>query len=571
MLKGLFKLTATAAAAAGVGYTLKNKVSAQATVSRAVNAAKVTVKSEKDYDNGVALTPPMGWSSWNTFRNNISDELIMEIANAMANSGLKDAGYQYVNLDDCWQSSSRDENGKFQADMTRFPRGIKPLAEDVNALGLKLGIYSSNGTHTCEDLPASLGNEAIDAQTFAEWGIEYFKYDFCYSKPIPSSAPKIAKITLGKIGGSEIVTVYAPQAKLEGHARLVNDSKNSIDYITGLDGNIGSATFEGITVPEDGEYVLTIGMRKSGYHHKYAKILINGETEFEFTVPPTRGATPDGRHQVIITLKAGENTLKFFNPISSRMDGAARQYINMGKELKKATKAYAEKHNTAEKPICYSICEWGFNRPYVWGKEAGNLWRTTLDIMPNWKSIIAIYEANVRLAKYAGPGGWNDPDMLEVGNGNLTLEENKAHFTLWCMMAAPLILGNDIRTFIDENGQAKKDDEILKILTNKRLIAIDQDELGIQCRRHKTNIKVDVLVKPLANRETAVCFFNKFGEEATESVSIKELLGTEYCNLPEAESYECSELWFNESEVTSDNLGARIPPHGVRIFKIKAL
>ncbi len=571
MLKGFIKSAAAAAAATGIAVALKNNtLSAPAAAARAVNALKVTTKSEVGYDNGVALTPPMGWSSWNTFRNHISEELILQIATAMKNSGLAEAGYQYVNLDDCWQSSARDENGRFVADRTTFPRGIKPLVDDVNKMGLKVGIYSSNGTYTCEDLPASLGHEAVDAATFAEWGIEYFKYDFCHSKPIPTSAPNIERIIISKADGTDIRTCFAAEAHLEGHARIVSDTRHPASYITGLSANIGCATFTDIEVEEDGEYTLSVIIRKRGMFEKYVRIVVNKTDEYDLYAASTKAATSEGKLQLKVKLRKGENTIKFFNPYSSRMDAAASQYIRMGEELKKATKAYAEKNKVDEKPICYSICEWGFNRPWHWGKQAGNLWRTTLDIAANWASIISIYEQNVRLAKHAGPGGWNDPDMLEVGNGNLTMDENRAHFTVWCMMAAPLILGNDIRTFLDENGNARTDNEVLKILTNKELIAIDQDELGVQCRRHKTNLQVDVLVKPLSGGETAVCFFNKFGEEAEESVSIKELLGKEYCNLPEAEEYECTDLWSGEKFDTEDEIEVTLAPHSVKVFRIKA-
>ena len=543
---------------------------AAAIATRTANAAKVTVKSQNSYNNGVALTPPMGWSSWNTFRNKINEKLILEIAEAMAKSGLADAGYQYINLDDCWQSSERDENGRFVADYEAFPRGIKPLVDDINNLGLKVGIYSSNGTHTCEDLPASLGHEAVDAATFAEWGIEYFKYDFCHNKPFPTSAPFIESIIISTPDGTEIATLTADCAELEGHARLATDAKHPKEYIVGLSSNIGSATFSTIEAPEDGNYVLSVIIRKKGQFYKYARVIVNGKNEYDMYAAPTRASTPDGRLQLNIKLKKGINTIKFYNPFSSRMDAAACQYIRMGEELKKATKEYAKKNGTEEKPICYSICEWGFNRPWNWGREAGNLWRTTLDISANWASVVAIYEQNVRLAKHAGPGGWNDPDMLEVGNGDLSMDENRAHFALWCMMAAPLILGNDIRRFIDADGNVKSDDEVLKILTNKELIAIDQDKLGVQCRRHKSNIKVDVLVKPLENGETAICFFNKFGDEASESVSIRELLSTEYCNLPESDEYECKELWSGEEFTTDDVISNTIAPHSVKIYRIKA-
>ncbi len=571
MLKSLFKATAATVAATGIALTINKKtISAPAVAARAVNAAKVTKKSEKNYDNGIALTPPMGWSSWNTFRRNISEKLILEIAYAMANSGLKEAGYQYVNLDDCWQSSARDENGRFVADYATFPRGIRPLVDEINEMGLKVGIYSSNGTHTCEDLPASLGFESIDADTFAEWGIEYFKYDFCHNKPTSTAAPNIEKMVVSDINGNDLLAFNAADAVLTGHARVAKDHKYPNEYITGLSGNIGTATYNGVDVDEDGEYILSFTLRKSGPYYKYAKIVVNGTEEYEMTTAPTKVQGGEGKAQVPVKLNKGTNSVKIFNPFASRMDAAAHQYTKMGLELKRATKEYAERMGVEEKPICYSICEWGLNRPWNWGKEAGNLWRTTMDIRATWASIVSIYEQNVRLAKYAGPGGWNDPDMLEVGNGALTLDENKAHFTLWCMMAAPLILGNDIRRFINDDGSVKDNDEILKILTNKDLIAIDQDALGFQCVRHKTNIKVDVLVKPLSDGTTAVCFFNKFGEAIEEELNIKEIIGKDYCNLPEAEEYECKELWTDDEFDTDGEIEAYLLPHSVKIYKIKA-
>ena len=572
MIKDILKNAMAAATAAGEAIYEKTKQSdPSAIAARAFNAVKVTTASKEAYNNGVALTPPMGWSSWNTFRNKINEKLILEIAEAMAKSGLADAGYQYINLDDCWQSSERDINGRFVADYTAFPRGIRPLVDDINDMGLKVGIYSSNGTHTCEDLPASLGHEAVDAQTFAEWGIEYFKYDFCHSKPIPTSAPYIDSIIISDNSGKDIAVLIAEDAFLEGHARLVTDNKHPNPYITGISSNIGAAVFNSIEAEEDGEYVVTVVIRKKGMYNKYVRVTVNCTDEYDLYAAPTKASTSDGRLQLTVKLKKGNNSIKFHNPFSSRMDAAACQYIRMGQELKKATKEYAEKMGIEEKPICYSICEWGFNRPWHWGKQAGNLWRTTLDIIADWKSIIAIYEQNVRLAKYAGPGGWNDPDMLEVGNGNLTLDENRAHFTLWCMMAAPLILGNDIRRFIDESGNVKEDDEILEILTNKDLIAIDQDKLGIQARRHKKNGKVDHLVKPLENNEVAYCILNKFGEEFEETVHIRDFLKTEYCQLPVANKYICKDLWSGDEFETDDEIDIKLDSHAVKVFRIKAI
>ena len=570
MLKTILKLAGAAAVAAGVGYAAKTKrVTPAAAAARAVNALKVTNGGEEQYDNGVALTPPMGWSSWNLFRNKINEKLILETAEAMVKSGLADAGYTYVNLDDCWQSSLRDKDGRMMGDLTNFPSGIKALVGKINELGLKTGIYSSNGSLTCEDMPASLGNEAVDADTFADWGIEYFKYDFCHNSPIPTSGPNIEKISVGKPGGEDFIVVNAEDARLEGHARLTTEPGRDGQFIAGLGGNVGAAYFD-VVVEEDGEYVLTIGLRKFGLFRKYAKIIVNGTDEYESYFSATKGFTPDGRQQLNIKLNKGANEIKIFNLVSSRMDGAALQYINMGRELKRATAEYAAKNGVPEKPICYSICEWGLNRPWNWGRHAGNLWRTTPDIKAFWASIVGIYEVNVLLAKHAGPGGWNDPDMLEVGNGDLTETENRSHFTLWCMMASPLILGNDLREFVTADGSPDSDNPILKIISNKMLIAIDQDPLGVQCRRYKTNGKIDVLVKPLQGQELALCFFNKFGDKADESVSLRDIMTKDYCGLPDAYEFECEELWDETSFVTNDRITVTVPSHGVVVYRIKA-
>lgn len=536
---------------------------------KAINSVKLNYSSDEAYDNGVALTPPMGWSSWNTFRNKINEELIYETAKALKDSGLADCGYKYVNIDDCWQSSMRDSQGRLQSDFGSFPSGIKSLSKKVNELGIKLGIYSSNGTLTCEDLPASLGHEAIDADAFAEWGIEYFKYDFCHNIPITSQAPKIIKISVSKVGANE--TEYGVNdAVLSGDALITEDSKSAGEkYISGLSSNAGACEFPAVTVPEAGEYILTICFRKSGRKDKYVCILVNGEDKYEITLPGTKAFSVEGRHQIKVNLKEGSNTVRFFNPVASRHDSAAIQYTNMGKELRRATKEYAEKNGCEEKPIVYSICEWGRNFPWRWGSGAGNLWRTTPDIMPTWASVLGIYEFTVLLYKYAGIGHWNDPDMLEVGNGSLTYEENKTHFTLWCMLAAPLILGNDIRKFIKEDGTVDTENEAYKIVTNRELIAIDQDALGMQCRRIKTNGAEDVLVKPLVNDEVAVCFLNKANTSTRIEHSISGIVCSPFVSTPLAKEYVAKNLWSGEETVVTDKISASVEGHGVEIFRVK--
>lgn len=570
------KKTAAVALGASLGVALgksvkDKKLCPRCAVKKLSSSLFLHTPEAASYSNGTALTPPMGWSSWNTFRNTIDENLIKETADAIKKTGLLEAGYRYINLDDCWQSSLRTADGKLQGDLTRFPRGIKPLVEDLNKEGFKVGLYTSNGTLTCEDLPASLYNEATDADTLAEWGVEYFKYDFCHNEVIPTVAPGIYKIYLGSPGEHDFLEMGAKEAKLLRGAKLLNDDRyESGCYVGALCANNGEAVFEGVNVPESGEYSLTIVFKKGGMQKKFLVVKVNGEKEYDCYFPSSKGFTADGRLQVKIHLEKGDNTLMFYNPIGSRFDSAARQYKNMGKELMRATKEFAEKNGTEEKPICYSICEWGLNRPWKWGKSAGNLWRTTPDIKPYWLSVLGIYEFNVHLYKNAAPGSWNDPDMLEVGVGELTLEENKTHFSLWCMMAAPLILGNDVRKFVNPDGTVDTENKVLKILKNKALIAIDQDELGRQAKRIKTDGFTDILVKPLKNNELAVCFLNKTNTQKQMSVDLTSLHNDPYISLPITDYYEVTEVWDNVLLTLKNSISGIVPPHGVRVYRVKA-
>ncbi len=570
---GVFKLSAlTAGATALIMAMKKKKIEPVSLTKKTIRSMTLTIPENKKYANGAALTPPMGWSSWNTFRNHIDENLILDVARAMKESGLVDAGYNYLNIDDCWQSSIRDENEKLQGDFIHFSRGMKTLVEQVNPLGVKLGIYSSNGSLTCEDLPASLGYEAIDAQTFAEWGIEYFKYDFCHNVPIPMRVPYIESISVSKAGSKDEIVCNAQDAVLTGEARIVQDDKlKTGHYIAGLSSSGGAAEFNNIEVEQAGEYILTLSIRKKSNSYKYFEVLVNGEDVYSSLVPPTRAWSAQGRHQMKINLSTGKNNIRIYNPVASRQDSAAIQYTKMGEELIKATKAFAQKSGQPEKPIVYSICEWGLNLPWNWGKQAGNLWRTTPDIKPYWVSILGIYEINILLHKHSEIGAWNDPDMLEVGNGNLSYNENVSHFTLWCMMASPLILGNDVREFLKEDGTIDVDNEILKIITNKDMIAVDQDTMGIQARRFKSNGLYDTLVKPLENSELAVCFFNKGGEEKVFEQNIQELVCQMYVDLPFSEKYEVLDLWDKTTEIITGTIYACVPTHGVKAFRIKPI
>ena len=282
-------------------------------------------------DNGLGLTPQMGWSSWNKFHCNINESLIYDTIDALNKSGLIELGYNYINLDDCWQIS-RDENGVIVPD-PHFPNGIKPLVDYAHSKGLKFGLYSDAGKFTCYLRPGGYGYEDIDAKTYAEWGVDYLKYDNCYNQGISS------KIRYPRMRDA-----------------LMNQSR----------------------------------------------------------------------------------------------------------------------------PIFYSICQWGEEEIPKWGKDVGNSWRTTEDIVDVWRVMISNIDKNSQWYEYAGPGGWNDPDMLEVGNGGMTTVEYRTHFSLWAISKAPLIIGCDVTNMTQDTWD---------ILSNKEVIAINQDKLGQQARKIKiTNV-----------------------------------------------------------------------------------
>lgn len=508
------------------------------------------------YCNGAALTPPMGWSSWNTFRNRIDENLIYDTAVAMKEKGLVDAGYRFVNIDDNWVDNARDDEGRIQADKLTFPNGIPALVEKVNAMGISLGVYSSNGTATCEDLTASLYHEWTDAYTFAKWGVEYFKYDFCHNIPLSEYAPLVYAVTISKNGIGR--TYDCKEAEFSGLARYMKKKGFDGKYVSGLDRREGAMTFDKIEVEEDGVYNVTVHIVKHGQYEKCLMLEANGSEREVLIFPSQKRFNMTAKFTVSMRLKKGKNTLKLFNPIGTRADSAMLQYVNMGRQLKKATEKVAQDAGKPEKPITFSICEWGFNQPYKWGRYAGNLWRTTPDIRPIWPWIKIIYNHTVKLYKYAGVGGWNDPDMLEVGNGKLTFEQNRSHFALWCMMCAPLILGNDLRNISDD---------VLKIVKNPDLIAINQDALGVPAKRVVKGT-VDVLVKPLADGSVAVCAFNKGGKKKY-NLNLKKVLSDEYARCKKTENFVATNLWDKSETTTNGVLSVSINKHDSAVFIVR--
>lgn len=508
------------------------------------------------YCNGAALTPPMGWSSWNTFRNRIDENLIYDTAVAMKEKGLVDAGYHFVNIDDNWVDNARDDEGRIQADKLTFPSGIPALVEKVNAMGISLGVYSSNGTATCEDLTASLYHEWTDAYTFAKWGVEYFKYDFCHNIPLSEYAPLVYAVTISKNGIGR--TYDCKEAELSGLARYMKKKGFDGKYVSGLDRREGAMSFDKIEVEEDGVYNVTVHIVKHGQYEKCLMLEANGSEREVLIFPSQKRFNMTAKFTVSMRLKKGKNTLKLFNPIGTRADSAMLQYVNMGRQLKKATEKVARDAGKPEKPITFSICEWGFNQPYKWGRYAGNLWRTTPDIRPIWPWIKILYNHTVKLYKYAGVGGWNDPDMLEVGNGKLTFEQNRSHFALWCMMCAPLILGNDLRNISDD---------VLKIVKNPDLIAINQDALGVPAKRVVKGT-VDVLVKPLSDGSVAVCAFNKGGKKKY-NLNLKKVLSDEYARCKKTENFVATNLWDKSETTTNGVISVSVNKHDSAVFIVR--
>lgn len=294
---------------------------------------------------------------------------------------------------------------------------------------------------------------------------------------------------------------------------------------------------------------------------------MNGRECGGIEFPPQKHFNLTARFQTVVRLNAGRNAIELGNPVANSRDSAAIQYRKMAYALKDAAAEVAAERGEAVKPIRFSICEWGFRKPWLWGASAGNMWRTTPDIRPWWYWIKTIYSRNVKLWKYASPGHFNDPDMLEVGNGKLTYNQNLSHFALWCMMSAPLVLGNDIR---------KITKPVLDIVANRELIAIDQDPLGKQAKRIRRGA-VDVLARPLADGGIAVCFFNKTKIAQKRRLDIAKLYRDDYVSPATAGNTatsvgvigEVMSIIAGDAAIEGNKIVARIPADGVVVVKIK--
>ncbi len=357
--------------------------------------------------NGLAKTPPMGWNSWNHFSSRVNDSIVRAMADKMVSSGLVKAGYVYINIDDCWEGT-RDADGNIVPN-SKFP-DMKALAAYVHSRGLKLGIYSSPGPVTCGGYLGSFGHEVQDANTYAAWGIDYLKYDWCSA------------------GG-----IYKSEQLQAGYQKM------------------GSAL------------------------------------------------------------------------------------ANCGR------------------PIVYSLCEYGTNEVWKWGPQVGgNLWRTTGDIQDNWRSMSNIGFNQSKLAPYAAPGHWNDPDMLEVGNGGMTNTEYRTHFSLWCLQAAPLIAGNDLNLMTPET---------LNILGNTEAIAIDQDPLGHSAVQVAKDGDIQVWVRDLKDGSKAVGIFNTGTTTQTATLN--------FSDIKVDGKAQVRDLWLHKTMGKFDGqYKADVESHGVILLKV---
>lgn len=359
-------------------------------------------------DNGLARTPPLGWASYNKFGLAVDDKLIREVADALVTTGMRDAGYVYLEIDDGWQGE-RDTNGVLQPN-DKFP-DMKDLSNYIHGKGLKFALYSSPGPKTCGGYTGSYGHEDQDAKVFAAWGVDYLKYDWCSASSIYSTADEM------------------------------------------------------------------------------------------------RGV-----------------------------------YQKMGEALR-----------ATGRPIVYSLCQYGGFEVWEWGPNVGgNLWRTTSDIKDNWKSMSDIGFSQNGLESYAAPGRWNDPDMMEIGNGGMTIEEYRTHMTLWVILAAPLLVGDDPRIMKDD---------IKKILLNREVLAVNQDALGKQGRRLVRNGSVEIWAKPLFGGAVAVALFNRGTSQAELSIKWSEL-GLEA-------RYNVRDLW-NKADLPppADSYSFQVPAHGSILLKL---
>ncbi len=540
--------------------------------------------------------PAMGWNSWNAFGSGNTEALTKIMADKIVELGLDKLGYKYVILDDGCYKSER-EDGKLANEPVKFPSGFRALSDYVHARGLKFGMYNDIGTNLCAGAAVgTCGFEKTDAKSYLDWGVDFLKIDNCYylwdnatfSNPENAKyvfAPNLKEIQLKK--GEFTILLSADKGILEGRGATLKDG-----YITGIgtfDGTNTGTTPVGpmsselvfdIEAPEAGDYELTVNYataRQNGCGEWLQVATGTGEdTQFFYDdlLPATE--TPETfvtSAPIKITLQEGRNKLRLMN--HRRQENTLCSYAAMLEGLNEAK---------PDQDVLLSLCEWGKTQPQNWGYKVGNSWRILNDITfrvgrdgdagfgawtdPGTPSVTSQYNKAVVMDEFAGlDKGWNDPDMLMVGMNGMTTQMSQTHFTMWCMMNSPLMLGLDLR-------RVTKGDELYNIIANKELIALNQDALGIQAKRIFTTAtkadrdqpisspdkayitdcnRVDVLAKPLADGSLALSFFNlseekKTGDFTVDLMLIHKFLGDKLpASFYAAKRFNFKNLWTGET------------------------
>jgi alpha-galactosidase len=447
----------------------------------------------------ICLTPPMGWNSWNYFQGNIDEAKIKGAADSMVATGLIDHGWTYINMDDRWEGQ-RDAEGNIQSS-AKIP-DMKELADYIHGKGLKVGLYSSPGARTCAGAVASYQHEDQDAATYAAWDMDYLKYDWCsyesvantyredqYSKMLtPDKAVELKSLSMEK----DTLRVL----RHDWNAAPVEQT----DEVRAIEAKYATANKQQLS-----EQIKEIDEHLNQLHKEV------------YLADPAK-----------------------FNAIN--LDADKAPYIKMRASL-----------DNVNRDIVFSFCQYGMGNVWEWGAQTGgNLWRTTGDISANWKSVEDHGFKQNGLEKWAGPGHWNDPDMLEVGNGDLTPDENYTHMTMWCMLSAPLLIGCNMPAMSPL---------IVSMFSNDEVLAVNQDALGKQGWRATQNGQQEVWMKPLADGSTAVAFFNR--ADAPADVSVKwsdlKLIGTQAVR----------DLWRQKDAGTqADGYSVNVAAHGAELFKV---
>ena len=560
------------------------------------------------FENGKAFLgnkkgrlPAMGWNSWNAFGSGNTQFLTKAMADKIIELGLDKLGYKYLVLDDGCYKSER-ENGKLSNENVKFPDGFKALSDYVHAKGLKFGMYNDIGTNLCAGAAVgTCGFEDVDAKSYLEWGVDFLKIDNCYylwdnatfSNPENARfvfAPNIKSIFIK--GSNFSKSLNAIDGKLTGKGAFFKDDYAT--FIGTFDGTNTGTTPVGpmsselifeVEVPQTDDFELTICYatgRQNGCG-EWLQVACDFETKienqiknqteyfFDNLLPQTKNSeTFTNSNPIKIKLQKGKNIIRLMN--HRRQENTLCSYAAMLEGLNKANPNHE---------VLLSLCEWGKTQPQNWGYKVGNSWRILNDITfqvgsdgnagfgewinPGTQSVTSQYNKAVIMDEFSGlEKGWNDPDMLMVGMNGMTTQMSQTHFTMWCMMNSPLMLGLDLR-------RVKKGDELYNIIANKEVIALNQDELGIQAKRIKTTAKncdanlsadkdyitdcdrIDILAKPLSDGNLAISFFNLSENDKNEKVFcdlelIKKFLGKK---LPEkfynAKKFFVKNLWSKET------------------------